>query len=173
MGLYAATYPDAVVGMVLVDAVNEYVRAALRRRRIRQPSSGLRASRHLGWITRTSSGLTSMPRTTCAECVVAAQPLHELPLMVLSRSREDTATPEMVADLPPGFLDAAADAHRAGRAQLAALVPDARHVIATDSGHYIQLEQSAKALVIEAIRQVVEGVRYPNTWSDLVACCAP
>jgi pimeloyl-ACP methyl ester carboxylesterase len=50
-------------------------------------------------------------------------------------------------------------------------VPDARHVIAAESGHYIQLEQPA--LVIEAIRQVVEGVRHPNTWSDLVYCCAP
>ena len=105
------------------------------------------------------------------ERAVAAQPLHELPLMVLSRSREDEAPPEPVADLPPGLLDAAADAWRTGQAQLAALVPDARHVIATDSGHYIQLEQPA--LVIEAIRQVVEGVRHPNTWSDLVACCAP
>jgi len=48
-------------------------------------------------------------------------------------------------------------------------VPGARHVIAAESSHYIQLEQPA--LVIEAIRQVVEGVRHPNTWSDLVACC--
>ena len=51
------------------------------------------------------------------------------------------------------------------------IVGDARQVIASDSGHYIHLEQPA--LVIEAIRQVVEGVRHPDTWSDLVACCAP
>ena len=78
--------------------------------------------------------------------------------------------PEMAADFPPGLLDAAAAAWRASQARLATLVPDARHVIATDSGHHIHAEQPA--LVIEAIRQVVEGVRHPNTWSDLVACCA-
>jgi hypothetical protein len=49
-------------------------------------------------------------------------------------------------------------------------VPRARHVIAAESGHYIQLKQPE--LVIEAIRQVVEGVRNPDTWSDLTACCA-
>ena len=27
-------------------------------------------------------------------------------------------------------------------------------------------------LVIEAIRQVVEGVRNPDTWEDLTSCCA-
>ena len=102
---------------------------------------------------------------------MAAQPLHELPLMVLARGREDEVPPEMAADLPPGLLDAAPDAWRASQARLTALVPDARQMIATDSGHVIQLEQPA--LVIEAIRQVVEGVRHPNTWSDLVACCAP
>jgi pimeloyl-ACP methyl ester carboxylesterase len=78
--------------------------------------------------------------------------------------------PEVAADLPPGLVEANAAASQEGQARLAALVPDARHVIATDSGHYIQLEQPA--LVIEAIRQVVEGVRHPNTWTDLVACCA-
>jgi pimeloyl-ACP methyl ester carboxylesterase len=56
------------------------------------------------------------------------------------------------------------------QAELAALVPGARHVIATESGHYIQLQQPE--LVIEAIRQVVEGVRHPDTWDDLTSCCA-
>ena len=27
--------------------------------------------------------------------------------------------------------------------------------------------------MLPAIRQVIEGVRHPNTWSDLVSCCAP
>jgi hypothetical protein len=102
---------------------------------------------------------------------VAAQPLHDLPLVVLARGSEDELPPEFAAKFPPGLLDASAAAWRASQTRLAALVPDARLVIATDSGHYVQADQPA--LVIEAIRQVVEGVRHPNTWSDLVACCAP
>lgn len=45
---------------------------------------------------------------------------------------------------------------------MAALVPDARQVIATESGHFIQLQQLE--LVIDAVRTVVEAVRYPSTW---------
>src|SRR5262245_19708432 len=104
------------------------------------------------------------------ERAVAAHPLHKLPLVVLAHGREDELPPELAADLTPGFLDAQATAWRESQARLAALLPDARLMIATDSGHYIHLEQPA--LVIEAIRQVVEGVRHPNTWNDLVACCA-
>jgi pimeloyl-ACP methyl ester carboxylesterase len=47
----------------------------------------------------------------------------------------------------------------------AASAPDARHVIATESGHYIQLQQPE--LVIDAIHQVVDGVRGPPSWYGL------
>ena len=61
--LYAATYPDAVVGMVLVDATNEYYRAEL------TPENwaflaATQGVRHLGSTTRRLSGPTSMPCTT-------------------------------------------------------------------------------------------------------------
>ena len=42
------------------------------------------------------------------------------------------------------------------------LLPNARHVIAEESGHGVHVEQPE--LVIEAIRQVVEAVRDPDTW---------
>jgi len=42
------------------------------------------------------------------------------------------------------------------------LVPEARLVVADESGPAIQLEQPD--LVIEAIRQVVVAVRDPETW---------
>ena len=44
----------------------------------------------------------------------------------------------------------------------AALVPDARHIIAERSGHNIHQDQPE--LVIEAILQVVAAVRDPSTW---------
>jgi pimeloyl-ACP methyl ester carboxylesterase len=75
------------------------------------------------------------------------------------------------AALPPDFpWDALEAVHQALQDELAALAPGARHVIATRSGHFIQLQQPE--LVIEAIRQVVEGVRSPDTWDDLSSCCA-
>ena len=45
---------------------------------------------------------------------------------------------------------------------LAALVPGSKHAIATRSGHVIQQEQPA--LVVAAIRDVVDAVRNPRTW---------
>jgi pimeloyl-ACP methyl ester carboxylesterase len=167
--LYAATYPDAVAGVVLVDATNEYYRAALAPEfwRIVAETSGVPPVTDYPEVERIDFDLVY----DAVERAVAAQPLPELPLEVVSRGHEDDVPPAVAADFPPGFLDATAAAWREGQARLAALVPDARHVIATESGHAIQVEQPA--LVIEAIRQVVEGVRDPNTWHDLVACCAP
>ena len=51
----------------------------------------------------------------------------------------------------------------------ATLVPNARFFAAHDSGHDIHQDQPA--LVAEAIRQVVAGVRDPDTWYDLTSCC--
>jgi pimeloyl-ACP methyl ester carboxylesterase len=156
--LYAATYPDALAGMVLVDASSEYQRAAL------TPEQWAVA----GKIDPPVADYPEVERVDldvvydALERAVAAQPLHDMPLVVLTRSREDDVPPELVAAVAAGLES---------QAQLVALVPDARHVVATDSGHYIQLERPE--LVIEAIRQVVEGVHHPNAWSGLVACCAP
>ena len=58
---------------------------------------------------------------------------------------------------------------RAANENLAMLVPNARFFVAKDSGHDIHQDQPE--LVIEAIRQVVVGVRLPATWYDLTSCC--
>ena len=50
------------------------------------------------------------------------------------------------------------------QADLATLVPDAKHVIATESGHNIHQDQPE--LVIEAIRDVVDAARDPATWAN-------
>ena len=46
---------------------------------------------------------------------------------------------------------------------LAQLVPNARHLVATESGH--DIHQHQPELVIDAIREVVEAVRDPNSWA--------
>jgi pimeloyl-ACP methyl ester carboxylesterase len=58
----------------------------------------------------------------------------------------------------------------AANEQLATLATDARYWVGATSGHYVQQDQPE--LVIEAIRQVVTGVREPDTWTSLESCCA-
>jgi hypothetical protein len=47
--------------------------------------------------------------------------------------------------------------------ELATLVQNAKHKTATKSSHYIQAQEPQ--LVIDAIKQVVEAVRNPSTWT--------
>jgi len=54
---------------------------------------------------------------------------------------------------------------------LATLVPNAHFAIATESGHNIHQDQPD--LVIESIRDVVDAVRDPSTWTAAVATPAP
>ena len=172
--LYAATYPQEIAGVVLIDVSHEeqYARweaelgpeqwAELQQ----QVLSGPEDDPDLERMDFEASFAQLREAAT-------AHPLPPLPLVVLTPgvSTNNLAPPEMRAALPPDFPWGALEAvHQALQDELAALVPGARHVIATESGHYIQLQQPE--LVIEAIRQVVEGVRHPDTWDDLTSCCA-
>ena len=98
---------------------------------------------------------------------VAASPLPPMPLAVLAHGK-----PFAVPDDAQGFTAAELEALHAGGdiEDLATLVPNARFTVATESGHDIHQDQPE--LVIEAIRQVVAGVRNPDTWYDLSSCCA-
>jgi pimeloyl-ACP methyl ester carboxylesterase len=70
----------------------------------------------------------------------------------------------MPSDLPGGLTGEGLErAWTAEQDRLAALVPGARHVIARESEHYIQLQQPE--LVIDAVRQVVDAVRDPSSWA--------
>jgi pimeloyl-ACP methyl ester carboxylesterase len=161
--LYASTYPDEVAGLVLVDATSERLRAAL--------------TPELWALTAETSGVVSPELASSYPEVervdfnalydamvraAAAQPLRQMPLVVLSRSREDELPPEFLEGLPRGFPDALAASWRASQASLAALLPDARQVIVPEAGHYIQVEQPQA--VIDAIGQVVTAVRHPASW---------
>ena len=89
----------------------------------------------------------------------AATPLHPIPLIVLSRGQAMAMPDDLPGGLSGPMLE---DAWQTAQAGLAALLPDARHVIAAESEHYIQLQQPD--LVIAAVRDVVEAVRDPATW---------
>ncbi len=68
----------------------------------------------------------------------------------------------LARDTPPEFGYVVDAAQKTAQEKLAALVPNAKHITQTDSGHEIHKEQPA--LVIEAIREIVNAVRDPASW---------
>jgi pimeloyl-ACP methyl ester carboxylesterase len=79
-------------------------------------------------------------------------PLGDIPLAVLSR---DPNTPQ--PDLPEDLVKPASDAWQQMQDELAHLSTRSTHVIAKNSGHYIQLDRPD--VVITAVREVVEQAR--------------
>lgn len=166
--LYASTYPDDVVGMVLVDAYSERLETLMpidRYETLQEfnqgngtdtviPIPGYGDVETLPW-----GGDNEVMREAAA-----ASPLRPMPLAVLAHGLP-FAVPESSGFTPEeleGYLRAASE-------DLATLVPNARFIVAADSGHDIHQDQPQ--LVIEAVRQVVAGVREPETWYTLTSCC--
>jgi len=167
--LYAATYPDEVVGLVLVDAYSEQTETLMTPE---QWEAMGQLSRELG-----SDTVVPIPGYGDLETIgfgadnvtmreaVAASPLPPMPLAVLAHGK-----PIIVLDETQGFTTTEWEAlQQASFENLAALVPQARFSVASESGHDIHQDQPE--LVIEAVRQVVEGVRNPDTWYDMRSCC--
>ena len=88
-----------------------------------------------------------------------------MPLAVLAHGK-----PFAMPEDTQGFTSRSLEAFlRAANEDLATLVPNARYFVATESGH--DSHQDQPELVSEAIRQVIAGVRNPDTWYDLSSCC--
>ncbi len=154
--LYASTYPDDVVGLVLVDAAHEeYYAAAQKVMTPAQWDTFVRPAANPDYPNLERID-TETSATEMREAAVAS-PLRPMPLVVLTRGQP--------LDLGPGFDTAALEALWPPlQEDLASLVPDARLVVAEESGHFIQVQQPD--LVIEAIRQVVDAVGDPETWTS-------
>jgi pimeloyl-ACP methyl ester carboxylesterase len=163
--LYAAAHPDDVAGLVLVDAAHERYDAELRR---------LLTPAQLAVVNGGSSSLRQQypdfelvdadrNDALLAQARVAT-PLRPVPLAVLTRGQ---AVEVRIPGFPVGELERS---WRGLQDDLATLTPVARHTIAAHSGH--DIPQDEPALVVEAIRQVVTGVRVPDTWYALASCCA-
>jgi pimeloyl-ACP methyl ester carboxylesterase len=168
--LYASTYPDEVAGMVLVDPASESFQAALVRLKAYDT---WKATRTGGRLSLAADQLAQYPQLERLDYdrsfdqLRAAAGMRPMPLTLLSsdHSIQKALEPLIAAGkLPPGIpadFGATVDqAWKEGQEHDAKLVPNARHVTKTDSGHNIQLEQPR--LVIEAIREVVEAVRRPS-----------
>ncbi len=176
--LYAATYPAEVAGLVLVDSSHEDQNTRFQAALTADQWAALDGlSREVPPEFADYPELERMDLDASfaqLRTATAAEPLPSLPLVVLTHGVPvgGDLPPELRSILPPDFpWDAIETVWQELQAELAALVPGARQVIATESGHYIQVEQPE--LVIEAVRQVVEAVRDPDTWATPAASPSP
>jgi pimeloyl-ACP methyl ester carboxylesterase len=155
--LYATNHRRAVAGLVSVDAQNEDFAAAYKQLLAPdtyaaailnpQPPPGLE---DYPGVER----LDLEPSAAQMRQAQADTPLRPMPLVVLSHSR---TLPNPFGFPPDWPIDALDQAFQDSQDMLARLVPRARHVIAAESGHYIQLDQPK--LVTRAIRSVVREAR--------------
>ena len=155
--LYASTYPDDVVGMVLVDAAHEdYYEAIQEVLTPAQWDSFVHPPANPDYpnLERIDTDASGSEMRKAA----MATPLRAMPLVVLTHGLPW----EWPADYPAAEME---QPWLPLQQQLASLTPDARLVVAEESGHFIQVQQPG--LVTESIRQVVEAVREPDTWKAL------
>ncbi len=161
--LYASIYPADVAGLVLVDAAHEdYYAAARQLMTLAQWDMFVRPAADPDYPNLERID-TEASATEMREAALAS-PLSPMPLVVITHG--------MPWDWGPGF-DAAALEHLwlPLQQKLASLTPDARLVVAEESGHFIQLQQPE--LVVAAIRQVVEAVLDPDSWKEQQAPTLP
>jgi pimeloyl-ACP methyl ester carboxylesterase len=168
--LYAATYPDEVVGLVLVDAYSEMLEDVMPPDRWQ---AQVRLNQGLGTdevISIAGYGdIETLPfgaNNLVVREAVAASPLRPMPLAVLAHGKPFA----LPADAQGLTVEEVEGYIRAANEEKVALVPKARYTVASESGHDIHQDQPE--LVVEAIRQVVAGVRSPAAWYDLISCCA-
>jgi pimeloyl-ACP methyl ester carboxylesterase len=158
--LYALTHPDDVAGMVLVDT--SYEEGDTRLRALVGPE--LWATLEEAW-GEYRDGEGFFPDGFLSDALVAelraarqSSPMQPMPLVVVTNrsSWDASAFPEgwPVADNNALWLFL--------QVEQAAQVPGGRVLISEANDHYLQ--QADPELVIDAVSQVVEGVRDPSTW---------
>jgi hypothetical protein len=122
------------------------------------------------WITKPTPGLEKYKDIETLdvnasldqmENAASAAPLRPMPLFVLTQGQPFDLRPWQ--PLPSDFPGALSKAWHTAQDSLATLAPNAKHKIATKSSHYIQAQEPQ--MVIDAIKQVVESVRNPTTWT--------
>jgi pimeloyl-ACP methyl ester carboxylesterase len=160
--LYASTYPKDVAGLVLVDALSEGLQDAET-----SEQWGIQRKLIAGDVREGVALYPALERIDTDRSfdqVRAAPPLHSMPLVVLSADRPwGPQVPPMIKagklpkDVPRDFGYVTDTAQKKAQDRLAKLIPNAKHITNTNSGHEIHKEQPQ--LVIDAIREVVEAVR--------------
>lgn len=147
--LYGSTYPDAVAGLVLEDALSEGL------------YDGLTAAQREVLET---INLVPEPVDTVSSFaqVISAPRVRTIPMVILTAdlppiNLQDVASGVFPRFVTVEFVNALWSAQIVAQDSLAKLFPNARHITNTNSHHYIHLEQPQ--LVVDAIREVVDAVR--------------
>jgi pimeloyl-ACP methyl ester carboxylesterase len=147
--LYASTFPEAVAGLVLEDALSEGLYDGLTPMQ-REILEKINLEPERVDTVRSFAQVTSAP------------PVQSMPMVILTAdlppiSQEDVASGALPPFVTPEFVDALWTAQVAAQDRLAGTFPYARHVTNTNSRHYIHVEQPQ--VVVDAIRDVVNEVR--------------
>jgi pimeloyl-ACP methyl ester carboxylesterase len=155
--LYASQYPDEVAGMVLVDSMHpDYETATLAVLPPESPGEPamLGFIRSAGVFPDPTENLESIDFITSADQVRAADPLGDLPLVVLSsgdRYQYLDLPAEVDADMGKIWRDLQVD--------LTSLSSNSSHVLATEDGSYTYIPLSRPQLIIDSILKVMDDTQ--------------
>jgi pimeloyl-ACP methyl ester carboxylesterase len=138
--LFASTYPDEVVGLVLVDPASEFLKTSLTPE---QWATYIEATKKLI----EPKGLEAPDHARTLDLLYGTPVVHPMPVVVLTSDKRF----DFGAGGPETW-----GAWRSAHDRLAKLL-NAKHISNTNSGHAIQMDQPQ--LVVDAIRQVVEAAR--------------
>lgn len=166
MKYHAMTHPEDVVGLVLVDATEEDVWDEFR--------NALSADEWAVFEKLTVENPELLAAYPEAEFVWTAPLANDHNVAAVRKARMDSPLKPMPMvvlshGIPFGQPFPSWSVEKMERIMtdlqigLARLVPGAKHIVAEKSGHNIHQDQPA--LVIEAIRMVVDAVRDPSTWT--------
>lgn len=157
--LFASTYPDEVSGMILVDVLSDGLRDAM------TPEEWTIWKAANARRPQDIADYRDLERTdydVALDQVKGAQPIRPMPLVVLSADVLYGPTLPAALDkgeIPPGtprdFGYVIDRANKVAQEKLANLVPGAKHITKTQSGHNMMIEQPL--LVTDAIREVVDA----------------
>jgi pimeloyl-ACP methyl ester carboxylesterase len=147
--LYASTYPEAVSGLVLEDALTEKLYDGL-------TAEQVNVFEEINFEPERVDNLRSFAQVT------SAPPVRLMPTDILTAdlppiSADDIATGSFPPDVTVEFAETLWAAQIVAQIYLASLFPNAKHITKTNSHHYIHVEHPE--LVIDAIREVVDQVR--------------
>jgi len=163
--LYASTYPEDVQGMVLVDALSEYLQDNMTPDHWKIQRLLLQGA--IKADVAIYPDLERFDADTSFFQLPAAPDLHPMPLIVLSaderigpRLVDMIAAGQVPAGVPPDFGYVLDDAQAKAQLKLSQLVSGAFRVADTHSGHNIHRIQLQ--LVVDSIRQVVDAGRVQN-----------
>ena len=147
--LYASTYPSAVAGLVLEDALSEGLYANLSKEQ-RDVLEAINLLPERVDTERSFAQVTAAPRAKRMPMVILTADLPPI-------TAQDVASGVLPSSVTTDFVKSLWSAQIAAQEGLGKMFPTAKRITKTNSQHYIHLQQPQ--IVVDAIREVVAAVR--------------